>query len=56
MSDHCKHPTCCQCGAKCGTPEHDARCPDAVLREAIAKHNANYTRKLRRRLPGERIP
>ena len=56
MSGHCRHESCCQCGAKRGTPEHDARCLDAALGEAIAKHNANYKRKVRRRLPGRAIP
>lgn len=53
---HCKHVTCCQCGAKRGTKEHDDECMDAKIGKAIAEHNAKYRRKVRRRLPGTRIP
>lgn len=47
MSNHCKHPDCCQCGAKAGTPEHDAECLDAIICRALNKRTAGYvSRKL----------
>lgn len=49
---HCKHSTCCQCGAKRGTPEHDAECPDAIARRMIsARSTGHASRRLSKALP-----
>lgn len=47
MSDfsHCRHASCCQCGAKAGTPEHDADCMSARIGHAINKASEGRTRR-----------
>lgn len=44
---HCRHADCCQCGAKRGTPEHEAECMAARIGRALAKRSKGYvSRKL----------
>lgn len=46
-ADHCRHASCCQCGAKSGTPEHEAECMDARISRAMAMTvNGYVSRKL----------
>lgn len=49
---HCRHATCCQCGAVRGAPEWTIDCIDAWAMRELAKHNEGRTppRKLTRKV------
>ncbi len=45
-TSHCRHATCCQCGAERGTIKHSQECADAAIRRAMNKAMANAPSRL----------